>query len=235
MHRCPSRRVRSNFLCRLGNPVAILEIPLARSRRGPVARSTRGLQPRRANLRRVEGVARVVPGPIGDVRDQFRDWLHAAAAANRSTSSQIWRTSSSLVRSTPLATLNDSPGSALLQHVDDRAAQVFAEEPIAAFAARRRRSAAVCLRAALRITSGIELLRKLERPEVIRRMDQQHRQTVGAMVRAHKMVGRRLRRGIGRARPIGRRLGRPVRRIDRAEHLVCGNVQETKRLLLGRC
>ena len=85
-----------------------------------------------ANLGRVECIPRVVTRPIGDVRDQL---AHSAPCGScgccRSTSSQICRTSSSFVRSTPLATLNDFARLSLLKHDADRPAQVLAEEPVA--------------------------------------------------------------------------------------------------------
>ena len=79
-------------------PAAVLEEPCdrlaqARSRRSPAAPS----RARARILRRVDGIAQVVPGPVLDEGDQLLARADAPSGASSSTSAQIVRTTSRLV------------------------------------------------------------------------------------------------------------------------------------------
>ena len=76
-----------------------------------------------------------------------------------------------------------------------------------------------------------QLFREVVRAVVVGAVGNQRRQAVGVVPRAHEVVARGLRRGVGRVRAVGRFLGEEAGRAQGAVDLVRRNVLEAERRL----
>jgi hypothetical protein len=115
------------------------------------------------------------------------------------------------------------PHGAGLEHPGQGADMILYVQPVADLAARAVDGKMVAGEA-LDDHQGDQLFGEVVGAVVVRAVGHQHRQAVGVVPSADQMVGRRLRRRIGRARIVGRGLGEEAGLAQRSEHLVGGDV-----------
>ena len=176
-------------------------------------------------LARIDRVAAVVAGTVGDERDQIlvRSVLrpqpveggaerlhHGEVVAHRAPAQQIG--------------LADP---AALQHRHEAARVILDVDPIALVqpVAVDRQLAAF---ERVEDHQRDQLLREVARPVIVRAVRHQHRQAVGLVPRPRQVVGGRLRGGVGRARIVSAVLGEERVRRQRTVDLVRRDVEEAE-------
>ena len=161
-------------------------------------RTCAGASRARARSCRVDRVAPIVPGPVGDEADQRSAYgarpRAAPAVEQRADASRRSRDSSAR-RGRRCCT---SRRARRAQHAARAPRSGRRRRASRARSRRRRRRAAVARRCALRIIERDQLLRELVRPVVVRAIGDDRRQAVGVEPRAHEVIGRRLARGVRR-------------------------------------
>ena len=219
-------------------PVAMFEVPAHRLPNPffePVARLPAELG---ADLGRVDGVAAVVAGSVGNEGLQVAVSAKAARRERRVLRRRQNLLESGadaldgvdirlLVLAAEVVLLSDP---ALLENEPDTGAVVLDVQPVAhvhTVAVDRQRPPFDRVQQRQRN----QLLRKLVRPVVVGAVGDQHRQAIGLVIGAHEVVRRRLRRRVRRVRRVRRRLGEGAARAEAAVDLVGRHVQEAEAAL----
>ena len=171
-----------------------------------------------AQLRRVEQVAAIVARPVGDDRLQRLRLVRQLEHGVGDLVDRLLDARADVVR------LADSP---VCEHELDRTAVVEHVQPLAPVLRRGVERQRVVVER-VRDEERDHLLGELERAVVVRAVADRRRQAVRLEVRAHEVVGRRLRGVVRRARAVRRLLAEGLVGLERqiAVHLAGRDVME---------